>query len=233
MQKYASVLISLKSRVQLFEEVESALQRTLPQARMQVTALEDTGLQLALINADFPTGPLEPDVMHAVIANPAYWAFCWGSGLATAQWIHAEPELVANKRIADLGCGSGVVAVSAALHHAQTVIACDIDQDALLATAANAELNNVDVQMCENLDLLPNDLDILFLADVLYDRSNFALIEAAKHKAKRLIIADSRVSDVEDVDFVVTRAATALTYPNLGEFDEFRNVKFFEYWRPE
>ncbi len=69
------------------------------------------------------------------------------------------------------------------------------------------------------------------MADVLYDRSNFALIAQAKPLAARLIIADSRVASVEDTAFRTTHRAEALTYPNLGEFDEFRNVQFFEYER--
>lgn len=213
-----------------FESAQSALQRTLPNAQLEISTLEDTGgLQLGLINADFPTGPLPAEVMHAVIACPAYWAFCWGSGLATAQWIHTHPELVADKRIGDLGCGSGVVAISAALHGADVSYACDIDPDAMLVTQANAQLNQVGLEYTADIQALPDDLDVLFLADVLYDRSNFALIEAAKQKAQLLIIADSRVADVEDRDFEIVHTAQALTYPNLGEFDEFKCVRFFVY----
>jgi hypothetical protein len=76
---------------------------------------------------------------------------------------------------------------------------------------------------------VPNDLDLLFMADVLYDRSNFALLSAAKNKAARMLIADSRVDDVNDPDFAVVHHMQALTFPNLGEFDEFKNVCFFEY----
>ncbi|MDP6186401.1 MAG: protein methyltransferase, partial [Pseudomonadales bacterium] len=65
----------------------AALQRTLPDAELEITRLPAVEqIQLALIKADFQTGPLPADVMHRVIANPAYWAFCWGSGLALARW---------------------------------------------------------------------------------------------------------------------------------------------------
>lgn len=214
-----------------FLDLQSALNRTLPQARIEVVHLEGTGLELGLINGDFPTGPLDPDVMHAVIADPAYWAFCWGSGLAMARWIANQPELVRDKTIGDLGCGSGVVAIAAARYGASHTFACDIDADALLATQANAAHNAVNVTLVDHINHLPDDLDLLFLADVLYDRSNFGLIEIAKEKATQLIIADSRVSDVEDEDFAVARTDEALTYPNLGEFDEFKRVRFFTYNR--
>jgi len=60
-------------------------------------------LQLALINADFPTGPLPAEVMHNVVAQPAYWAFCWGSGQALARYLLDNPQLVAAQRVLDLG----------------------------------------------------------------------------------------------------------------------------------
>ena len=74
-----------------------------------------------------------------------------------------------------------------------------------------------------NLD----QVDLILMADVLYDRSNFALINIAKQHAEDILIADSRVSDVEDGDFRIIHRDEALTLPNLGEFDEFRYVRFF------
>ena len=63
------------------------------------------------------------------------------------------------------------------------------------------------------------------MADVLYDRSNtqFKRLKIAPS----VFISDSRVSDVEDPDFSIVHQAEALTFPNLGEFDEFRQVRFF------
>ncbi|XOV82271.1 MAG: methyltransferase [bacterium] len=214
-------------------DLERALQATLPMARLDVCSLPGLPqLQLALINADFPTGPLPPAVMRDVIAAPAYWAFCWGSGLATAQWLAQQPDLVRGRALVDLGCGSGVVAVMARLMGAERVWACDTDPDALLATRINARLNNVEIITTDNLDQLPNDLDLLFMADVLYDRSNFALLDLAKSKARRMLIADSRITDINDPELRVVHQMQALTVPNLGEFDEFKNVSFFEYRRP-
>ena len=65
------------------------------------------------------------------------------------------------------------------------------------------------------------------MADVLYDRSNLPLIQEVKDRAQSVFISDSRVSDVEDPDFAIVHQAEALTFPNLGEFDEFRQVRFF------
>ena len=210
------------------DPIQDRLRATLPEARIQATALPGLrDIQLALINADFSTAPLAPEIMRAVIANPAYWAFCWGSGLATAVWLQAEPHLVTDKVVADIGCGSGIVAIAASLAGAREVFACDIDADALLATRINAELNGCEVKLYQHVSELPADLDQVWMADVLYDRSNLPLIQEVKDRAQSVFISDSRVSDVEDPDFAIVHQAEALTFPNLGEFDEFRQVRFF------
>ena len=210
--------------------LEQRLHATLPTARLEVTDLPGLAhLQLALINADFSTAPLAQETMRKVIANPAYWAFCWGSGLASAIWLQANPHIVAGKIVADVGCGSGIVAIAAALAGAREVYACDIDEDALLATETNAKLNNTRVTLCSHIDQLPSNLDQIWMADVLYDRANLPLIQQVKSIAQNVIISDSRVRDVEDLDFEIINRAEALTFPNLGEFDEFRSVNFFAY----
>ena len=65
------------------------------------------------------------------------------------------------------------------------------------------------------------------MADVLYDKSNYPLLSKAKSLANSIIVADSRVHAIDDLDFEVFHTSEALTYPNLGEFDEFRDVRFF------
>jgi predicted nicotinamide N-methyase len=113
-------------------ESTAALRRTLPDADLQIARLPSLEhIRLALINADYQTGPLPADVMHRVIANPAYWAFCWGSGLALARWLSQNPEVISGKRVADVGCGCGIGAIAAKLAGAAYVVACDNDEDAL------------------------------------------------------------------------------------------------------
>ena len=207
---------------------EAALRRILPDARLQITAPPDVPqIKLALINSDFQTGPLPASVMHAVIAKPAYWAFCWGSGLALARWLLQNPEVVANKRVADVGCGCGIGAIAAKMAGAAHVIACDNDPDALVNAQANARLNDVHLAFCADVANLDGDLDLILMADVLYDKSNYPLLSRAKSLANSIIVADSRVRKIDDLAFAVFHTSEALTYPNLGEFDEFRDVRFF------
>ena len=147
---------------------EAALQNTLPDATLQVTRLPTVeAIQLALINRDYQTGPLTADIMLAVIAKPAYWAFCWGSGLALARWLLENSSVVANKRVADVECGCGVDAIAAKLASTAHVVACDNDKDALLNARANAELNKVSLTFSSDVTGLEDGFDLILMADVL------------------------------------------------------------------
>lgn len=212
----------------LLEEANRRLQITLPEATIEITPLPDLiPIRLGLINRDFSTGPLAPETMRAVIKNPAYWAFCWGSGLAAASYILKNPELVKNKDICDLGCGSGVVAIAAKKAGAKNVWACDIDQDALVASKLNSLINNVKLDFIQNLEELPEKVNLMFMADVLYDKNNYSLINSSLECTQKLLISDSRIKTLEDTRFSIFEKKTALTYPNLGEFDEYKEVTFF------
>jgi len=59
------------------------------------------------------------------------------------QWIAKHPNLVKNQYILDYGCGSGILAIAAALYGAKTVDAVDIDEAAVKATQQNAAENHV------------------------------------------------------------------------------------------
>ena len=217
--------VEVKARI---ESSEQALQRTLPDARLEVTPLPTVEqIKLALINTDYQTGPLPADVMRAVIERPAYWAFCWGSGLALARWLLQNPGVVASKRVADVGCGCGIGAIAAKMAGAKEVVACDNDQEALLSARANAALNNVSLAFADDVASLDNGFDLILMADVLYDKSNLPLLQIAKSLTQSTIVADSRVQSIDDTDFAIFHRSEALTYPNIGEFDEFRHVRFF------
>ena len=132
-----------------------------------------------------------------------------------------------------MGSGSDVAAIAAKQAGAARVWACDNDKHALLASKTNAELNQVDIELCANINDLPQDLDLLFMADVLYDSSNFALVKKIKTLNCTLIIADSRTTNIHNPDFTLFHEAEALTLPNLGEFDEFKTVRFFVTGKPQ
>ena len=101
-----------------------------------------------------------------------YWAFAWAGGLALATHVLAHPELVAGRRVLDLGAGSGLVAIVAARAGAAAVTAADPDRYAAAALAFNAMANGVALAI-EPRDLTPEappPVDVILVGDLFYDR---------------------------------------------------------------
>lgn len=108
-----------------------------------------------------------------------YWAYYWLGGLALARFVLDRPEVVAGRRVLDLGCGSGLVAIAAAKAGAAKVLAVDIDPYALAAAALNAAANGV---MIEAVHADPTDgtvpeVDLILAGDVFYDPEPAARVE--------------------------------------------------------
>jgi ribosomal protein L11 methyltransferase len=63
------------------------------------------------------------------------------------RWIARHQDLAPTwQRVLDYGCGSGILAIGAALHGAKNIDAVDIDPAAVTASLANAEANKVQLQ---------------------------------------------------------------------------------------
>jgi ribosomal protein L11 methyltransferase len=104
----------------------------------------------------------EPDAVN-VLLDPGL-AFGTGTHATTAlcmQWLdqHIQPD----QTVVDFGCGSGILAIAALKLGAQRVVGIDIDPQAIQASMANAERN----QVADRLELyLPKDQPTL-AADVV------------------------------------------------------------------
>lgn len=61
------------------------------------------------------------------------------------RWIANHADTLAGAGVLDYGCGSGILAIAAALHGAARVTAVDIDPDAVAATRGNAAANGAAV----------------------------------------------------------------------------------------
>ncbi|MBB4839653.1 putative nicotinamide N-methyase [Sphingomonas kyeonggiensis] len=100
-----------------------------------------------------------------------YWAYYWLGGLALARFVLDRPETVAGRRVLDLCCGSGLVAIAAAKAGAASVLAADVDSYAVAATQVNATANGVMVEVAPG-DLTDGpvpDMDLILAGDVFYD----------------------------------------------------------------
>ena len=217
----------------LKQELEALLQTVLPEATLKEALLPDCkGLKLFLIDEHYSFEALDAQEQQRVMNNPLYWMFCWASGHAMARLIAEGGLEVEGKTLLDFGSGSGVVAIAAALAGAKKVIASDVDPMSQKAITLNANLNNCvasvdvigDFNQVKGMDC---DIDIITVADVLYDEDNRPIIDALLPLAPALCLADSRVSNFEHASFFEAEQQAGVTFPYLGGFDEFSVVRFF------
>lgn len=209
------------------EELTQAIRQALSHAKIVATPLPQLPLSLYLLSADFPKEPLSAEEMSWALNEPAYWMFCWASGLALAQYILNNPAWVAGKRVLDFGCGSGVVALAAARAGAIEVVACDLDPASLKASTANAQLNGVNLRLCADYFSLRQTFDLILAADVLYDAANRHFLDLFRQRATEVMVADSRIKNLSHDGYALVGEMDSETLPDLNEFDEFRRVRFY------
>ena len=106
------------------------------------------------------------------MSEPPFWAAAWPGGQALARYVLDHPGLVAGRRVLDLGSGSGLVAVAAALAGAADVEASEIDVYGVTAIGLNADLHGVPPirVVGDVLGGRPPDVDVVLAGDVCYDR---------------------------------------------------------------
>jgi predicted nicotinamide N-methyase len=165
--------------------------------------------------------------MLAVMARPAYWAFCWASGHVLAQHLIRHPQIVQGRTIVDFGAGSGVVAIAAMLAGAKRAYACDIDAAALLACEANAILNQVEIILLPDISQLSEPVDLLIAADVLYDRDNMPFLDQFAEQMPEVLVADSRIKNLHLRGYEIIDEVITTTIPDLDEQQEFNRVKLY------
>jgi len=210
------------------KELSETIQSLLPEARIELMSLPQyPALRLFLLNKDYPQHSLSTEVVTRLMDNPLYWVFCWASGQVLAQFLRDDPSWVKGKRVLDFGCGSGVVAIAAALAGASEVIACDIDPLALAATRRNAELNGVELTLASEYFEVEGAIDLIIVADVLYDRENLVWLQRFTDRASQVLIADSRIKDFDYPPYVEIKSCEASTLPDLDESAEFRDVRIY------
>ena len=109
--------------------------------------------------------PPKPDAIN-ILLDPGL-AFGTGTHPTTAlclNWL--DQADLKDKTVIDYGCGSGILAIAAALLGAKKVIGVDTDPQALEATQANAERNNVQIATYLPQDC-PNERADVVLANIL------------------------------------------------------------------
>ena len=214
-------------------ELKNAMAEVLPGASLQRRRLpECPAVQLALLHAAGFDRRFDPTAVQRIMDQPLYWLFCWASGHVLARHLLERPEVVAGRRVLDFGCGSGVVAIAAALAGAREVIACDNDDLALRATACNAQLNRVSLDLRDDYAAVSGALDVIVVADVLYDRANLGWLQEFSERAPVVLLADSRIRDFAVPPYRRVASFESCTVPDLDESREFNRVAIYRADRP-
>jgi predicted nicotinamide N-methyase len=108
-----------------------------------------------------------------------FWAELWPSGIALARAVISQP--LTGRRVLELGCGLGLVGVTAALAGAR-VLAVDRSPEATAFTASNAARNDVGVRTAVSAFDEPGPWlreapwDLVLAADVLYEQRNVPVL---------------------------------------------------------
>ena len=141
----------------------------------------------------------------------------FGTGLhATTQLCIMAMENIelSNKKVLDIGCGSGILSVIAMLLGASSAMACDIDPGAARCALENASINNIDLSKYQALtkNIFEEDFiecssyDIAFaniVADVIVELSP---IIPKYLKEGGILIASGIIDDrIEDVKKAFTK----------------------------
>lgn len=158
-----------------------------------------------------------------------YWAFAWGGGLALAHYLRDRPEAVAGRRVFDLGAGSGLVAVAAALAGAAGVTAADIDPFAAVAIGLNARANGVRVAIVRH-DVLddepPHEVDVILAGDCWYEallaERATAWLRRARERGIEVLVGDPGrrylpVGDLAELATYEVRTTTELEDMDLKQ----------------
>ena len=123
-----------------------------------------------------------------------YWAHLWGSSVALAGVVAEEAR--PGQRVLELGCGLGLPSIAAARAGAR-VTASDWSQDAASAAAANAALNDVEMEVVHADWDAPEALlarapwDLVIAADVLYEAKKVTtMLELLPRLTRHVLLAE-------------------------------------------
>ena len=136
-------------------------------------------------------------------ASDGLGAVVWDCGLALANFLSRNPEVVRGKRVIDLGCGTGIAGIAAAACGAKSIVVSDAVESYVSLALENARDNGFGdkvsglVMEWGTRPLIANDFDIILCADGLYDSKGYAglrsclvadalLVYKRRHPAKEM-----------------------------------------------
>lgn len=151
-----------------------------------------------------------------------YWAYQWAGGLALALHFAAQPDVVAGKRVLDLGAGSGLVGIAAA-QRGGMASAAEIDLNGQAAIALNAAANGVALPLVA-VDVAgdaPDGFDLIAAGDVFYNPEVGKLMLPFLERCVAAGI-DVLIGDPERRDLPVARLEKVASYA-VGDVGDARD----------
>lgn len=144
------------------------------------------------------------DTDKIVIEIDPKMAFGTGTHETTSMCMeYVEDEDFTNKKILDIGCGSGILSILSKKLGAKKVDSCDIDPIAIESTIENAKINNVEINSFEsNLFSEVNDKYDIIFANILAEIIAKMLINANEYLNNDGILILSGIIN-EREDFVI------------------------------
>ncbi|HEX6610228.1 MAG TPA: 50S ribosomal protein L11 methyltransferase [Hyphomicrobiaceae bacterium] len=129
-------------------------------------------IKLHLAEESLPIWQKTEEELGEMNIPPPYWAFAWAGGQALARYLLDNPAITRGQKVLDLGSGSGLTAIAARMAGAQSALATDIDEVALIAAGMNAAANGMAVEVTAEdlLDAGPGDANVILAGDLFYER---------------------------------------------------------------
>lgn len=152
-----------------------------------------------------------------------YWAVAWGGGLAIARYLREHPEAVADRRVFDLGSGSGICAIAAMQVGATRAIGADIDALAGAAIELNARANRCRVTVLHRdvLDDEPPDVDVILAGDCWYNAALAGRVlpwlQRARDKGVDVLVGDPGRRDLPTEDLIELASYDTRTTTDLED----------------
>ena len=117
---------------------------------------------------------------------------------------HIENYVKEGDRVFDIGCGSGILGIAAALRGAKEVLAVDMDPVSVVDTANNAKINNVEhiVKAVEGnlVDVVEGTADVI-VANIIADIICILAKDVKKFMTKDTVFISSGILN-DRVDMV-------------------------------